>query len=268
MPESPQPPHAAQPSHAAGASLWPAALILWGTGSRSSPHAHHCIQVYLALSGTVRARSGPGTRWRRCAAVLVAPDVRHEIDASEGAVLIGFFDPESGFAASLWTEMPAGITFVSEAVAAGWRDILGGPAEIDKTRVDRWVLSELLRERRARPLHPAVQRALDYLRNGGLQERRMSAKHLARIAQLSHSRFLHVFTESLGVPLRSYVRWLRVQRAMGALAAGSGITEAAHAAGFADAAHLTRTLRRTLGQTPGELVRRCVLRGEMQRTTL
>src|SRR5262245_8364993 len=196
------------PPHAAGASPWPAALILWGSGSRSSPHSHHCIQVYLALSGTVRARSGPGVRWRRCAAVLVAPDVRHEIDAADGPVLIGFFDPESALAASLWTQMPAGITFVPDAVVVGWRAILGKPSEIDKTRVDRWVQSELVGEQRSRRLHAAVVRALDYLRNGGLQERRLSAKRLAEIARLSPSRFLHVFKESLGIPLRSYVRWL------------------------------------------------------------
>src|SRR5262249_47572280 len=99
-------------------------------------------------------------------------------------------------------------------------------------------------------------------------ERRLSAKHLSEIAQLSPSRFLHVFTESLGIPFRAYVRWLRVQRALGALAEGCRITEAAHVAGFSDAAHLTRTLRRALGHTPGELVRKCVLRGEMQRTSL
>src|SRR5215467_7514947 len=97
------------PPRQAGASTWPAALIFWGTGAKSSPHSHHSIQVYLALSGTVRARSGPGTRWRRCAAVLVAPDVRHEIDASKGPVLIGFFDPDSELAASLWSQMALGI---------------------------------------------------------------------------------------------------------------------------------------------------------------
>src|SRR5262249_9582005 len=237
-------------------------------GSRSTPHSHHCIQVYLALSGTVRARSGPGTRWRRCTAVLVSPDVRHEIDASEGPVLIGFFDPESEFAASLRALMPTPITLVSEAIAAGWRATLGEPHEIDKTSVDRWIRSTLLPELRPRPLHPAVQRALDHLRNGGLQERRLSAQHLAQIVRLSPSRFLHAFTESLGIPFRAYVRWLRVQHAMGALHAGCSITEAAQVAGFSDAAHLTRTLRRTLGQTPGELVRRCVLRGEIHRATL
>src|SRR5215470_5785457 len=128
-----------EPPRSAGASSWPAALILWGSGSRSTPHSHHCIQVYVALSGTVRARSGPGMRWRRCAAVLVAPDVLHEIDASDGPVLIGFFDPESEFAASLWALMPEEITFVPEAVAAGWRVVLGTPSEIDKICVDRWV---------------------------------------------------------------------------------------------------------------------------------
>src|SRR5262249_47892996 len=191
-----------QPSHAAGASVWPAALILWGRGARSSPHAHHCIQVYLALSGTVRARSGPGARWRRFAAVLVAPDVRHEIDASEGMVVIGFFDPESELAASLWAQVGDGITVVPDAVIAGWRTMLGDATQIDKTRVDAWVQSELLRERRPRPLHPAVQRVLNYLRNGGLQERRLPANDLSKIAHLSRSRFLHVFTKSLGIPLR------------------------------------------------------------------
>jgi AraC-like DNA-binding protein len=256
-----------RPPQRAGATTWPAALILWGAGSRSSPHSHHCIQVYLALSGTVRARAGPGTPWLRSAAVLVAPDVRHEIDASEGPVVIGFFDAESEFAGSLWTHMAGGITIVTDVVAARWRAILGAASEIDKTRVDRWVQSELLRERRTRPLHPGVQRVLNYLRDGGLRERPLSAKYLSRIAHLSPSRFLHVFTESVRIPLRPYVRWLRVQRAMGALAGGCSITEAAYAAGFSDAAHLTRTLRRTLGQTPGELVRRCVFRAEVHRTT-
>jgi len=200
--------------------------------------------------------------------VLLAPDVRHEIDASDCHVLIGFFDPESELAASLRGQTAVGITVVSAAVAAGWRAILGDPTEIDKTAVDRWVHSELLGERRPRSLHPGVLRVVNYLRDGGLQERQLPATYLSQIAQLSPSRFLHVFTESLGIPLRPYVRWLRVQRAMGALAAGCGITEAAHVAGFSDAAHLTRTLRRTLGQTPGELVRRCVLRGEIHRTTL
>ena len=64
---------------------------------------------------------------------------------------------------------------------------------------------------------------------------------------------MHVFTESVGIPLRRYLSWLRVQRAVRLIVAGASATEAAHIAGFADASHLTRTFRRTLGQTPREL---------------
>jgi AraC-like DNA-binding protein len=66
---------------------------------------------------------------------------------------------------------------------------------------------------------------------------------------------MHVFTESVGIPLRPYLLWLRVQRAASALSNGQTVTEAAHLAGFADAPHLTRTFRRTLGTSPRELIR-------------
>jgi AraC-like DNA-binding protein len=65
---------------------------------------------------------------------------------------------------------------------------------------------------------------------------------------------MHVFTESLGMPLRAYVLGLRVQRAVDALADGRSATEAAHIAGFSDAPHLTRTFRRTVGMTPREVI--------------
>ena len=59
---------------------------------------------------------------------------------------------------------------------------------------------------------------------------------------------MHVFTESIGIPLRPYLSWLRVQRAAMAIVNGSLLGEAAHTAGFADASHMTRTFKRMLGK--------------------
>lgn len=203
--------------------------------------------------------------WRRC----VRPDADHEVDASGTSVLIAFIDPESELAAGLggWLRAEADVTFVSASTLSRWRRALGDPATLEAPRVERWVRSLLRRGGTTRPLHPRVARVIRALRRHPLDRRATSLERLAAIAGLSSSRFAHVFTESIGIPLRPYLRWLRLQRAAGALATGSTVTQAAYIAGFADAAHLTRTFRRMLGMTPRELIRRAPASRELRLTS-
>ena len=250
-----------------GAFLWPAALIVWGPGSDSASHAHHCVQLILALAGKVRVRPYRGARWRQCSALFVAPDAAHEIDARGVPVLIGFMDPESELAAALVRPGESAIVPVPDSVVSRWRHTLGDPPTLDAARVDAWVRSELLSESQPRRIHPRVRRVLRYLREDDLDRGRTSLARLARVAELSASRLMHVFTESVGIPLRPYLLWLRVQRAAGALSNGHTVTEAAHLAGFADAPHLTRTFRRTLGTSPRELIKRAAVTGELRLTS-
>tara|TARA_B100001105_G_C22399040_1_gene448359 strand:- start:3179 stop:3955 length:777 start_codon:yes stop_codon:yes gene_type:complete len=81
----------------------------------------------------------------------------------------------------------------------------------------------------------------------------MRVEDAADAVGLSASRFMHWFAEVSGLPFRAYVRWLRLQRALRTLAGGSTLTEAAHMAGFADSAHLTRTFVATFGVRPAPL---------------
>ncbi len=81
----------------------------------------------------------------------------------------------------------------------------------------------------------------------------LRAHEVAKSVGLSLSRFLHWFTDTLGLPFRAYVRWLRLQAAVRTLAQGSNLTEAAHFAGFADSAHLSRTFVSAFGITPNFL---------------
>ncbi|HJZ76900.1 MAG TPA: helix-turn-helix transcriptional regulator [Vicinamibacterales bacterium] len=108
----------------------------------------------------------------------------------------------------------------------------------------------------SRQVHPRVHHVLRHIRLHDLERSQISLVRLAEVAGLSPSRLMHVFTESLGMPLRAYVLGLRAQRAMDEMAHGRSVTEAAHIAGFADAPHLTRTLRRTVGMTPREIMHR------------
>jgi AraC-like DNA-binding protein len=53
--------------------------------------------------------------------------------------------------------------------------------------------------------------------------------------------------------LRPYILWLRLQRAAAHLQRGESLTQAAHAAGFTDSAHLSHAFRRTFGMSPSEI---------------
>ena len=77
----------------------------------------------------------------------------------------------------------------------------------------------------------------------------------AGAAALSPGRFRHLFVQETGTAFRAYVLWLRLNVAIECSMAGGSWTEAAHEAGFADSAHLTRTFKRMFGMNPATLVR-------------
>ena len=240
----------------ASAFTWPAALFLWGPGSWSDLHRHHCVQLVMTLNGALRFRRSPRQRWTTCGAVLVRPDAWHEVNARGSDVLIAFVDAESELGAALATRTTSDVTPISPATVAEWRMQLGEPASLTAARVEPWVTGTLFRERRPPSIDRRVKRVLRDLPTRLAEAQTVSLDAVAASVGLSPSRFLHLFTTSVGVPLRPYVLWLRLQCGAGELARGSSVAAAAYAAGFSDAAHFTRTFRRMIGATPRQVLQR------------
>jgi AraC-like DNA-binding protein len=231
-------------------------MIVWGPGYTASKHRHHCVQLVMALQGKLRVRTGPGCKWISCGAALVRPDAPHEVVAADVQILLAFVDAESDLGAALLQKIESEITVVRDDTVAIWRRHLGDPAVLDAARVEPWIRSDLLPVRQAPKLHPAVRRVLRVMRDEIGTKDNFTLERMAGIAGLSPSRFMHVFTESVGVPLRPYVLWLRLQMAVGEMMRGSSIADAAQRSGFCDSAHLARNLRRMMGMTPRELIER------------
>lgn len=83
----------------------------------------------------------------------------------------------------------------------------------------------------------------------------ISASELARRVYLSEDRFLHLFKEQFGLPLRQYIRYQRLMTATTEFLRGKSLTAAAYEAGFADSAHFTRTFVEMNGLKPSDLAR-------------
>ena len=190
---------------APGALLWPAAMVVWGPGYVSSGHAHHSVQLVMALRGTLRIRPELGDEWMDCGAALVRPDAKHEVDARDTAVLIAFVESESELGAALGERLRENITRINARTVARWRTALGDVTTLSASQVEGWVRGELLRETKIPELHPRVKRVLRFVRKQLGDPESLSLQSLAKIAGLSTSRFVHVFTESVGVSLRPYI---------------------------------------------------------------
>ena len=170
-------------------------------------------------------------------------------------MLIAFVDAESELGAALAERTVSEVAAIPHATVAEWRTQLGDPASLTAARVEPWVTRTLLWDRRPSPIDDRIKRVLRALPIRLADAEAVSMDAVAASVGLSPSRFIHLFTRSVGVPLRPYVLWLRLQCGARELALGKSVAEAAHAAGFSDAAHFTRTFRRMLGATPRQILR-------------
>ncbi|MBI3767161.1 MAG: helix-turn-helix transcriptional regulator [Deltaproteobacteria bacterium] len=103
------------------------------------------------------------------------------------------------------------------------------------------------------PIDQRVARVLEI--QASAPGRRVSLATAAAAVSLSPSRLAHLFTPAVGIPPRRYLLWLRLREALREMAHGVTVTQAAHAAGFADAPHFDRTFRQMLGFTPSAALR-------------
>jgi AraC-like DNA-binding protein len=237
-------------------TVWPPVLATRGPGFPSALHSHHSLHFVFSIDGELRVRTSRLGRWSAAAGVLTSADTPHSIDSSGAEVLLLFLDPESDAGLTFRPLLKRPVRLLSAPERSALvedvvpRAILSAGAEDWVRNAARILGVPLLASQRQ--IHPRVRRLLRMLRSSGVGDA-TSLDVLARSIGLSPSRLMHVFTESVGIPLRPYLSWLRVQRAAIAIVNGSPLGEAAHTAGFADASHMTRTFKRMLGAAPSNL---------------
>ncbi|HEU4407775.1 MAG TPA: AraC family transcriptional regulator [Polyangiaceae bacterium] len=227
-------------------------MLYVGPGADSSPHAHHAVQVAISFAEPLRYRRARG-RWRSGHVMALPADVEHEFGATAGPLALIYLEPDGASGRQMNGALVADADGAEARLAASLEGV-GAPSGRDEALRFVELVAACLAGGAGPPppRHPAVTKALTYVRGlelgAGIRERDI-APHVG----LSPGRLSHLFAREVGVPFRPYVLWLRLEKAVGALAAGATLTEAAHAAGFADSAHLTRTCRRMFGTPPSAI---------------
>jgi AraC family transcriptional regulator len=239
--------------------LWEGGFLLTAGAQGVVPsHAHHAIQIVLALDGCL-AICGKDDGWRESRGIVVRADAEHSFDCNGALGVMVFVDPESSEGAWLSASLRQDITIVPDTRLDSIVPELRAFAEQpDETQDIAALLRGCVQGLRpgvapTRRFDSRVTTVLNAIRE--LDDPRMSLDKAADIACLSPTRFAHLFRDQVGLPFSRYMLWRKLTRAMVAIASERTIAAAAHAADFADAAHLTRTFYQMVGMAPSALMR-------------
>jgi AraC-like DNA-binding protein len=241
-----------------GASLWvvDAVPTKERQTKRTDFHAHHAVQVTIALEGRFRLDTRDAHVEGKAAAV--AADTEHAFEP-EGLMAILFIEPESRagravarrlFDGAGLSAIPPGLLGdLGKRIAAAYR----APVRNDATLMGlgRELVAALSADTVAAEPDVRIRKIIAWA--AAQIDGPVGLSDAVAASGLSASRLRHLFVEQTGLAFKTYLLWLRLSRAVESFAAGGSLTQAAHNAGFSDSAHLSRTFRRMFGIAPANL---------------
>jgi len=221
-------------------------------------HAHHALQIIFNRSGKFQFRTdGPSIE---CGGVIIGGDQRHQLVSSDDSQVHVWLDKEATDAKKISAQHlreKEAIKIIDDSLLERLIACVNtGNNCLDSREQARDVYRKIVFELAGSssdsgdPIDPRIVTALKLLREKYLSQK-LGIAEIAGNVGLSQSRLIHLFTEQIGIPIRRYVLWIRLLTAMQMSSEGKqSLTEAAHNAGFSDAAHFSRTYRSMFGITP------------------
>ncbi|GLZ89594.1 putative transcriptional regulator, AraC family protein [Metapseudomonas resinovorans] len=227
--------------------LGPGLAVFAGRAGHQDWHHHQAHQIAIGLDGPVTVACPQSLHTD--VAMFIPAGVRHRLNG--GLIVSIYLDVLADEARGL---SPSGIPMPIAIAAPEAQRI--ADALSDSAEDVRDAVRKVLQMVDVLPApDPRLARVGTAIHAGQVQR-----NALAALVHLSPTRFSHWFVEQTGLPLRSYAKWLRLSQAVQLLASGSSMTDAAHASGFSDSAHFSRTFRALLGIDPSSALAEVCLR--------
>lgn len=233
-------------------TIWlkPGILIIYGTFLDADIHKHHAIQLVWPTEDsacTIDSKDLTGP-------LIIDSDVKHQLKMTSGWILL--VEPKSDLGQGLtshlshrqFLELDQIIPLNDEQPSH-----TDDPNELLSPLFNTLKLELCFANRTSRVTDTRILKLIENL-NGCLQGECIKpaswkAAEVADSLHLSEGRFLHLFSEQMGIAWRPFLLWHRMTCAINALSKGNTVTEAAHQAGFSDSAHLSRTFRNLFGMS-------------------
>ena len=246
--------------------LFPDRSLFIGPLTDNGMHAHHALQI-VCCPEPVSIRLEDRTLHTRL--TVLAPNAKHAVSGEHPAQCILLIDGESSLCQSIESGSLKGADALSLDSHSNSKALSkdSGPSgiysQLSKDTPDCssavLMMNSILAELpgapapdNIRPLDHRIASACQFIQND--PDLKASLIEVSQHTGLSEGRFTHLFKEQMGIPLRKYILWLRLRKSVNALQHGLSLTDAAHEAGFADQAHMSRSFKEHFGSSPADLL--------------
>lgn len=241
--------------------LWEGQSLFIGHSLQTKTHAHHAIQIGISVEGCFKVNPGNGI-WEEYAGIIVGSDQEHECIALGNKFIFISLEPESPKGRSI-TQCFLQDNFFStldekriNKFIIDLENLLINPSDCSAITclinnfinmlicpfVPKW-----------KKIDARIARVINFIKKDTLSQ--LTLQQLANETSLSQSRLGHLFKEQVGIPIRKYRLWLKLNVAMQAIINNKDFTESAYLAGFSDSAHFSRTFSRMFGISPSDILK-------------
>jgi len=233
--------------------IWikPGIIAIYGSGLDAAPHSHHAMQVIWPENNS-RCKFNDNDISEL---LIIDSKIEHQLQLSKGWVLL--IEPKSVLGRELSITL-AGEPFITvnsplfmateQPTQTNDLSIFLAPLlKVLNITIQSLLINEsTVEDQRIQQILTELNKCLD---GDCIKPSNWRAAKVAHQLALSESRFLHLFSQELGISWRPYLLWRRMICAIQAMKNNHCATDAAHLAGFSDSAHLSRTFRNTFGMT-------------------
>lgn len=208
------------------------------------------LMLYASMDGLLDL-TVEGEPTRTVEAAVVMPNTMHSVSSNRLSVACVLIEPETVERAALALLAATAAAMPEAKLGAGIRASYGAfrhrPARQDITpaEFDTVIFGAPLPQRR---FDPRIARVLDEMRAqpGNV----LPASHCATAANLSVSRFLHLFKAETDVPFRALRAWKRARHLLNFANEAINMAHLALDIGYPDSTHFSHSIRRFYGLKP------------------
>ncbi|MBZ2190260.1 helix-turn-helix transcriptional regulator [Alcanivorax sp. JB21] len=235
--------------------VWDDRFLYITPGITSGITQRHTTTLLVSLDGTGFELGDAAGRRQRYQAALVGRQVARALDSAGSPLLSLNFDPQSyefhTLSAFLAGQSVRAVILRPDALNAAELDA-AGHGTLDKASLFRITTHLVQAISGYSPKRVPMDMRAVYLAQTIKQELPLvsSVSDLAQQVGLSADRLTHLFSENLGLSVKSYILWARMRRAVELIAQQESLANIAHDVGFSDSAHLARTFRQFFGLPP------------------